>query len=212
MVHLPNPAAAPCAYAEMQVLRLWKGYRSAQLGWLISSGAQTAAEAPAGTLLAVIYSPRRGTVDVFRARHGPHIASTKVGRHARLVYAPGGHMPPAGCGGCRGEAVSGGRGSWRPTCIVMRRAPASAGARTAVAEPSIDVRAENQTPIAIPFSGGSHANGARGDHRSKSDVAASELEAPAAVPDAAMECGGHQQRTPGRRGADDVLELFELVF
>lgn len=77
--------------AECAVLRLWKGYRDAQLGWLEmrpgrmssdASGARTA-------LAAVIYAPRRngGVVDVFRARFGPRVASNKIGAQTKLVFA-----------------------------------------------------------------------------------------------------------------------------
>jgi hypothetical protein len=106
------------------VLRLWKGYRNAQVGWLISSGRHLPEVAPEGALLAVLYSPRRGAVEVWRARHGPLVASIPVGRRARLTYAPGGVTPAAPCPVCDGGATSATRAGQTPPQAAVRAVPA----------------------------------------------------------------------------------------
>jgi hypothetical protein len=90
--------------AECAVLRLWKGYRDAQLGWLEMRPGGAGRPGGARTALAaVIYAPRRngGVVDVFRARFGPRVATKRIGALARLVYAerviPGEPVPLAHC-------------------------------------------------------------------------------------------------------------------
>ncbi|OQR85812.1 hypothetical protein ACHHYP_11329 [Achlya hypogyna] len=65
--------------ASMLMLRMWKGYRDAQCGWL-TMGSTT--EAPG--LYMVLYSARRGLVEVWRARHGPRVLVVPVGASAKL--------------------------------------------------------------------------------------------------------------------------------
>ena len=71
--------------AELLILRVWKGYRDAQVGWLTVPSAGGARAA----LCAVIYAPRRlgGVVEVWRARHGERIGWLRLSPPARLIYA-----------------------------------------------------------------------------------------------------------------------------
>ena len=57
------------------VVRMWKGMRDAQCGWLQENG----------KLFMLLYAPRRGFVDIFEAFHGPRVHSFSVGTKARLV-------------------------------------------------------------------------------------------------------------------------------
>ncbi|KAF4031109.1 Rab3 GTPase-activating protein regulatory subunit [Phytophthora infestans] len=66
--------------ARMLVIRMWKGYRNAQVGWMQGSDG---ARRPPGLYL-VIYSAQRGIVEVWRARYGPRVFSFAVGNCAKL--------------------------------------------------------------------------------------------------------------------------------
>lgn len=68
----------------MIVIRMWKGYRNAQCGWMQGS---EGANRPSGLYL-VIYSAQRGIVEVWRARFGPRVFSFAVGDNARLYTMP----------------------------------------------------------------------------------------------------------------------------
>ncbi|KAG6976064.1 hypothetical protein JG688_00001773 [Phytophthora aleatoria] len=66
--------------SRMLVIRMWKGYRNAQCGWMQGS---EGARRPPGLYL-VIYSAQRGIVEVWRARYGPRVFSFAVGNRAKL--------------------------------------------------------------------------------------------------------------------------------
>nr|CCA17995.1 conserved hypothetical protein [Albugo laibachii Nc14] len=65
---------------RMIIIRMWKGYRNAQCGWFHGYEGD---ERTRGLYLA-IYSEQRGTIDVWRARYGPRVASIPIGPSARL--------------------------------------------------------------------------------------------------------------------------------
>ena len=100
--------------AELLVLRLWKGYRDCQLGWLYSGGGGARR-----ALCAVLYAPRRGMVEAWRTRLGPRVASQRVGRCARLIYAAGGAAPVDAGGGAGRVLLVGGLPP--PRCFLLRR-------------------------------------------------------------------------------------------
>ncbi|KAJ8367335.1 hypothetical protein AAFF_G00320840 [Aldrovandia affinis] len=52
-------------------IRMWKGYRDAQLGWV---------------QFLVIYAPRRGILEVWGTQQGPRVGAFTVGKHCRLLY------------------------------------------------------------------------------------------------------------------------------
>ncbi|KAH7484579.1 hypothetical protein KRP22_005744 [Phytophthora ramorum] len=66
--------------SRMIVIRMWKGYRNAQCGWMQGS---EGTHRPPGLYL-VIYSAQRGIVEVWRARYGPRVFSFAVGNSAKL--------------------------------------------------------------------------------------------------------------------------------
>ncbi|XP_054651379.1 rab3 GTPase-activating protein non-catalytic subunit isoform X2 [Dunckerocampus dactyliophorus] len=77
-------------------IRMWKGYRDAQLGWLhvpeerISRESSTSASASLPrrhALFLVIYAPRRGILEIWAMQHGPRVGAFTVGKHCRLLYA-----------------------------------------------------------------------------------------------------------------------------
>ncbi len=57
------------------VVRLWKGYREAQVAWIEQDEA----------LFLVVYAPRRGVLEVWRMRHGQREAIMDVGTDCRLL-------------------------------------------------------------------------------------------------------------------------------
>lgn len=70
--------------SRMLIIRMWKGYRNAQCGWMQGS---EGSRRPPGLYL-VIYSAQRGIVEVWRARYGPRVYSFAVGENARLYTIP----------------------------------------------------------------------------------------------------------------------------
>ncbi|CAH0484311.1 unnamed protein product [Peronospora farinosa] len=66
--------------ARMMVIRMWKGYRNAQCGWMQGTEGP---RRPLGLYL-VIFSAQRGIVEVWRARYGPRVFSFAVGNSAKL--------------------------------------------------------------------------------------------------------------------------------
>uniref|UniRef100_A0A673LD35 Rab3 GTPase-activating protein non-catalytic subunit-like n=1 Tax=Sinocyclocheilus rhinocerous TaxID=307959 RepID=A0A673LD35_9TELE len=75
-------------------IRMWKGYRDAQLGWVQVSearGERDLATSPSmprrHAQFLVIYAPRRGILEVWGIQHGPRVGAFTVGKHCRLLYA-----------------------------------------------------------------------------------------------------------------------------
>ncbi|KAM9787605.1 rab3 GTPase-activating protein non-catalytic subunit [Syngnathus typhle] len=75
-------------------IRMWKGYRDAQLGWLHVPEEQVSREGSLSTslprrhaLFLVIYAPRRGILEVWAMQYGPRVGAFTVGKHCRLLYA-----------------------------------------------------------------------------------------------------------------------------
>ncbi|KAM9842395.1 rab3 GTPase-activating protein non-catalytic subunit [Aulostomus maculatus] len=75
-------------------IRMWKGYRDAQLGWLQVPEERGDRElSPSASLprrhalFLVIYAPRRGILEVWAMQHGPRVGAFTVGKHCRLLYA-----------------------------------------------------------------------------------------------------------------------------
>ncbi|TRZ02231.1 hypothetical protein DNTS_017576 [Danionella cerebrum] len=75
-------------------IRMWKGYRDAQLGWVQVSetrGERDSTTSPSmprrHAQFLVIYAPRRGILEVWGTQHGPRVGAFTVGKHCRLLYA-----------------------------------------------------------------------------------------------------------------------------
>uniref|UniRef100_A0A671VRG4 RAB3 GTPase activating protein subunit 2 (non-catalytic) n=1 Tax=Sparus aurata TaxID=8175 RepID=A0A671VRG4_SPAAU len=75
-------------------IRMWKGYRDAQLGWLQVPEERGDREfSPSSALprrhalFLVIYAPRRGILEVWAMQQGPRVGAFTVGKHCRLLYA-----------------------------------------------------------------------------------------------------------------------------
>ncbi|XP_055087213.1 rab3 GTPase-activating protein non-catalytic subunit isoform X1 [Periophthalmus magnuspinnatus] len=74
-------------------IRMWKGYRDAQLGWMQIAEERGIREASSArtpkrhALFLVIYAPRRGILEVWAMQRGPRVGAFNVGKHCRLLYA-----------------------------------------------------------------------------------------------------------------------------
>ncbi|CAG5127370.1 unnamed protein product, partial [Candidula unifasciata] len=70
-------------------VRMWKGYRDAQLGWLevkeenVEPGRNSDHYRIAQFL--IIYAPRRGILEVWLSAHGPRVAAFNVSKYCRLL-------------------------------------------------------------------------------------------------------------------------------
>ncbi|KAI1295485.1 Rab3 GTPase-activating protein regulatory subunit [Halotydeus destructor] len=67
------------------VVRMWKGYREAECGWIRVLEDSTNALSRK-CLLLVIYAPKRGIVEIWKCVKGSRIAAFNVGKNCRLVY------------------------------------------------------------------------------------------------------------------------------
>ncbi|RZF48247.1 hypothetical protein LSTR_LSTR006214 [Laodelphax striatellus] len=66
-------------------LRMWKGYRDAECGWVIcTEESRTKRKRTAQFLL--IYSPKKGIIEVWAMQQGPRIATFPVSKNGRLLY------------------------------------------------------------------------------------------------------------------------------
>ena len=85
------------------VLRMWKGYREAQCSWIsvaegepTQSAGSSAPHPSKSSLFLVIYTQRRGILEVWPVRDGPRIAAFNIGSHCTLLYcSSGGHTRSA---------------------------------------------------------------------------------------------------------------------
>lgn len=68
------------------VVRLWKGYRSAQCGWIEVKRNPEERGSPCASFVA-IYAPKRGLLEIWSAQRGPRVAAFNVGRGCRLLYS-----------------------------------------------------------------------------------------------------------------------------
>ncbi|XP_061699149.1 rab3 GTPase-activating protein non-catalytic subunit [Syngnathoides biaculeatus] len=75
-------------------VRMWKGYRDAQLGWVHVPEDRVSRDCPASSslprrhaLFLVIYAPRRGILEIWAMQYGPRVGAFTVGKHCRLLYA-----------------------------------------------------------------------------------------------------------------------------
>nr|KAF6302595.1 RAB3 GTPase activating non-catalytic protein subunit 2 [Pipistrellus kuhlii] len=81
-------------------IRMWKGYRDAQIGWVQvvedlhervpEKGDSSPFGSPQGpsrvAQFLVIYAPRRGILEVWSTQQGPRVGAFNVGKHCRLLY------------------------------------------------------------------------------------------------------------------------------
>ncbi|XP_006869763.1 PREDICTED: rab3 GTPase-activating protein non-catalytic subunit [Chrysochloris asiatica] len=81
-------------------VRMWKGYRDAQIGWIqivedlheripekvdLSPFGNTQGPSRVAQFL-VIYAPRRGILEVWSTQQGPRVGAFNVGKYCRLLY------------------------------------------------------------------------------------------------------------------------------
>ncbi|XP_063235843.1 rab3 GTPase-activating protein non-catalytic subunit isoform X2 [Bacillus rossius redtenbacheri] len=105
-------------------IRMWKGYREAQCGWLEaqedvkglrSSGDRSHRSAPVVprvALFLVIYSPKKGIIEIWTMQQGPKIATFSASKSGRLLYTSYGLM------GLNNNPINGGNRSARPCVFV----------------------------------------------------------------------------------------------
>jgi len=89
--------------ADFFIVRMWKGYREAQVAWT-QIECREAPEEGSATLphhAIVIYAPRRQLLEVWALRHGPRLAAVNLRRACRLLPAT---LPLAAAGAVAGEA------------------------------------------------------------------------------------------------------------
>ncbi|KAG8193907.1 hypothetical protein JTE90_011463 [Oedothorax gibbosus] len=74
-------------------VRMWKGYRDAQCGWVevedaVQKDSKNLSKIPRRVFFLVIYAPRRGILEVWCSQQGPRVAAFNVGKSGRL-FCPG---------------------------------------------------------------------------------------------------------------------------
>lgn len=75
-------------------VRIWKGYRRAEVGWVVAVADETnkarnnggGEEHPKQANFLVIYAPKRGILEIWCTQNGPRVAAFNVGKHCRLLH------------------------------------------------------------------------------------------------------------------------------
>jgi hypothetical protein len=68
------------------IVRVWKGYREVQCGWVVASeGLDTASASLRSSIFLVIYTAKRGILEIWPARESVRCAAFNVGHHCRLL-------------------------------------------------------------------------------------------------------------------------------
>lgn len=68
------------------LVRIWKGYRSAQCGWIEVKRNPEERGSPHATFI-VIYAPKRGLLEIWSVQRGPRVAAFNTGKSCRLLYS-----------------------------------------------------------------------------------------------------------------------------
>ncbi|KAJ3023195.1 hypothetical protein HKX48_003973 [Thoreauomyces humboldtii] len=97
---------------EGEIVRVWKGMRGAQVGWVQDEGV---GEEPQGLILAMYAA--RGALELYTVRHGPRIAAFAVGVDMRLLQCGGGVLG----GAYGGEAWMRGGGECEAKCLLRNQ-------------------------------------------------------------------------------------------
>ncbi|CAK8697150.1 unnamed protein product [Clavelina lepadiformis] len=78
---------------ETSVLRMWKGYRDAQIGFVRVKDEDSDYENADGShkprksaLFLVIYAPRRGILEIWSCINGPRVGTFNIGKNAKLLF------------------------------------------------------------------------------------------------------------------------------
>ena len=78
---------------DMSIRRIWKGYRSAQCGWIVENcGLASETKGKTQKEYLVIYAPQRSLIDIMSCSYGPRIArihDTTMLANGRLLYCNG---------------------------------------------------------------------------------------------------------------------------
>lgn len=68
-------------------LRMWKGYRDAQCGWVTAEEErQSGSDRKRSALFLVIYAPKKGIIEVWAMQQGPRVATFQATKYGRLLY------------------------------------------------------------------------------------------------------------------------------
>ncbi|XP_076069479.1 rab3 GTPase activating protein [Oratosquilla oratoria] len=67
-------------------LKMWKGYRDADCGWIEVEGEWGGTQRKVSFL--IIYAPRRGLLEIWTSQQGPRVEAFNVPKHSRLLYTP----------------------------------------------------------------------------------------------------------------------------
>jgi len=71
------------------VIRMWKGYRDAECGWVVVEEEQDEGEKNLQSrraLFLTIYAPKRGILSIYLTEHGARVGAFNVGKDCRLLY------------------------------------------------------------------------------------------------------------------------------
>ena len=66
-------------------VRMWKGYREAQVGWVEVSEEQNPSSKTRRASFLVIYAPKRGILEIWCSQMGPRVGAFNVGKTCKLI-------------------------------------------------------------------------------------------------------------------------------
>ncbi|CAG2100235.1 unnamed protein product [Medioppia subpectinata] len=67
-------------------VRMWKGYRDAQVGWIEVQEEPNGGPATKRASFLVIYAPKRGILEIWCTQMGPRVGAFNVGKTCRLIH------------------------------------------------------------------------------------------------------------------------------
>jgi len=73
--------------ANAMAVRIWKGYRKAEVAWIVVNEDGTGSlEYSKQALFLAIYAPKRGILEIWCTQNGPRVTAFKVGKNCKLFY------------------------------------------------------------------------------------------------------------------------------
>ena len=69
---------------KMIAIRMWKGYRDAEIGW-VEAEEDNSSKSARKVLFLIIYAPKRGILEIWCCQMGPRVTAFNVGKNCKLI-------------------------------------------------------------------------------------------------------------------------------
>lgn len=72
--------------ANAIAVRIWKGYRKAEVAWIVVEEDGNGQDYSKQANFLAIYAPKRGILEIWCAQSGPRVTAFNVGKNCKLLY------------------------------------------------------------------------------------------------------------------------------